>query len=461
MALLRRPTMTEFENGMVVVNHPNIFMNASSLCFLVGHRDDPPWFPGAAHISEHILCRGASDRLLAKYNHEDRPLPVSGRQMDRMMRRYLGGSDGPGMNIYTTACFTSYGHNDLPGRKALRAVTGTMWPIVRDGMYELRRMRHNEGMLDLASLRVERPAVDNEDRGNNDDAFQAACSAASSALFSDNRAGHGGCTEHEKLKGLKLGRLKQWAQKQYVPENLRVVLVGPTSNEALRMVREHELDALPAWKAQSYDDARVEIVPELTSVIEVTTERPKLNMRHVLLLWPTEPFTSEDRPALQVLTDVVKDRVENELRESNEEIPGGVYHPAAEWDASVSHGCISLWFSTHGDAAHAAKLTERALGVVHGIQNDTSSRLMEDVDDARTFLATSFVQEFKFDAATFCDSLMLFLASADRDRDTEKSIDAFVAHPNTLMAVTAEDVRSVAEKYLKRDAFVKSVVNPV
>jgi predicted Zn-dependent peptidase len=443
------------DNGAVVVSQSNSGLNASTIGFLVGAREDPEWFEGAAHTTEHIMIRGASDRVLAAREKAGKELPVSGRELTRYMRRYLGGTSGWGMNVYTMHTHTAYGHQDLLYRRYQHLLFGSFARTVRDGMYELRSMQHDAGILDLESLRVEKAAVDNETGENNDDPYMIVMKAGLRQLYRTNPARFWGDSDPSQLATVRMGRLKQWAMGHYVPANMRIILIGPNQNEALRMVGEAGLDQIPAWDpAPRKEIDQSDVVPTLHDVRREVIFRPGIGMTHVLLQWPTEPSTSRDYYALRVLADLLKDRVEDFARENNQRLPGGVYHPLVEWEGASTYGFLRLWFATRGGRVHADELTGQILELIAQIRDGLLETFEEDAEDCRGYLIDAYREAANQSPGEYVDLMLEYLSNGDN------KLERLLRYPKRIAGVTPNRVLGVARKYLHTDRFVHVILQP-
>jgi predicted Zn-dependent peptidase len=436
------PVITSFENGMEMVTIANRLLNTSTIGFTVGMRDDPPWFDGATHTTEHLIFRRGST--------------FSGRAVNRMMRRHLGGSNGPGMNVYTMHSHCAFGHQDLLRRRHLHHVFGMNGRILFDNLFDMRRLRGTDDrplIIDQDVYDLERAAVHNEDGEYVDSHMHEATKCAYAALYrGGNPARRVGTGDEAQMRVTKLGRLKQWAQGQFVPSRMRVILLGPTANEGLRMVREVGFNELPAWKSSPQVYCPSDEVPVLTDVREVVTERPGIEMCYLSLVWPTDTAYKCDRLALEVLESVLKDRVEEAIREENRLFDGGLYHPAVDWDATSSHGAFSVLLATRGDWDYARSLVDRVLAVIERLKNDVSEAMDEDVKDSRENLADVFIEEYKFNPGALTDRMLSALANGDPE------LKKFRVYHSDVIRVTSKRVREAARQYLHPDRYVLSVV---
>lgn len=457
MAVYNPPKITPFDNGMILVSMRNELLSASQVGFTVGARNDPTDFRGMAHVNEHDFCRGASKLAMhaAIRRFPGRPVPVSERQANRCYRRFFGGSNGPGINVYTLTSHTGYGHQDLFAPRYLGSVFPVMAGMIRDGMYDVRDVpNRNDAIVSPKAFEVERSAVDNETAENDEFAAMDGYRAGLKALYVLNPARNHGDSDPEQLAQVKLGTVKQWARGHYVPANMRVIILGPSKNKAVRLVREAKLNEIPAWTPDKWHYDRSDDLPVLDSVKHVELTRVGTKMRHVSIFWPTDPYGCAFALALQVLVGLIKDRIEDELREENTVFPGGVYHPFVDWDCTSSHGFFTVQFSTRGSDAHCDDLVRRVLDRMEEVKTDRSTEFAEDVDDGRFFLANSYLEEYHFTPGAFADRMMAALANGD------PKLERFNAYYNDMLHVSPTRVRNAAIKYLHRDRLVLTVVRP-
>jgi|GEM_PF-5705933 len=457
----RKPVTTTFENGMQLFSVTNELLSASQIGFIRGVRNDPLTSSGMAHKCEHLLCRGATPQAAASLARRfpDRPQAIGERRTDRTYRRYFGGSNGPGINVYTLHSHIGYGHQDLFHVRHLNEVFQVLAGNVRDGMYDIRNMRRrDDAIITPRAFNIERSAVDNETGENDEHATMDGYRAALKALYRINPARLFGDSDPEQLARLKMGTLKLWAQGNIVPGTMRVIIVGPRPHVAIRMVREAQLNKIPDWSTTPWWYDGLDDMPVLDGVQRVELTRRDIKMRHVHMLWPTETWETKDAPALEVLVGLLKDRIERAVRERPHERvlehPGGVYHPAVYWNSTSSHGYFLVDFSTRGSDAHTEDLIRRTLDVIEEVKTERSDEFEEDVGDGKFYLANTHLERQRFTPGALADQIMEHLANGDT------TLARFNSYYDDMLCVSATRVRNVARKYLHRDRYVLSVVRP-
>jgi hypothetical protein len=172
------------------------------------------------------------------------------------------------------------------------------------------------------------------------------------------------------------------------------------------------------------------------------------------MLWPTEVAFGEYDHELEVLSDILKDRVEADLRDDVVQRGGGVYHPFADWDCTSSHGFLTIQFSTRGNDQHCDELISRTLAVAEHLLTDRSDEFAQDVEDARFFRARAHVEQYQYIPGKACDRIIYAIANGDTD------LKWFSAYHDDMMGVTPARVRNAAVKYLDLNKYVMTVVRP-
>ncbi len=430
-------------NGMLVVNWANRFANVSGVGVAVGCADDPSWLDGAAHLWEHIVCRRSN-------TYDD-------HQVNLMLERYFGGSDGMDINICTTWFYTFYGHFDLRRRAYLKDTFPLMATMVRDAVIEAHNNRESDVRLyDLKGLLVERGAVRNETALYRDDLGRRISDMLHYELYRINPVRRPGDADIAQLRKVtKIGRLKQWAAGHYVPEKMFAILGGPTQKDALELVAEAGLDQLKPYKgvASEYDGS--DDMPQLTGVRDIVIDRAGIHQTHVGWAWPTESFLTEDGPALEVLARLMKMRMECSLREENTDIDAGVYHPAVAWYASKHHGLLEAWFSSVGGTSYIEQAEALVTDICGHLRSDTSTAFAEEVEAIRHNEMDTLDYEWLFDHGGLCERIATHISNGDRELIRLDSLR------HRMAKVTPEDVRAVANKYLTTERYVRALIRPV
>lgn len=430
-------------NGMLVVSWANRFANISGTGVAAGAADDPEWLDGADHLWEHFVCRRST-------TYDD-------RQVNVMLERYFGGSDGPDINVVTSWDHTFYGHHDLRHRAYLKDTYPLMATMVRDAVIETHNNRQDDSRLyDLKGLLVERPAVRNETAMYRDDLPRRISDLLHQELYRTNPAKRPGDADISQLRRLtKVGRLKMWASGHYVPEKMFTILGGPTQQQALEMVARVELDQLKPYKAaQSLYDGSDDL-PVLKGRRDITIDRPGIRQIHVGMAWPTESFTTSDAPAIEVLARVLKMRIEGALREENTNFDAGIYHPAVTWYRSRHHGLLEVWFATVGDEPYVEQAEALILGICQGLKTDPSQAFDDECNAVRLNIFDTIDYEFGFNHEGLCDRIIDHIGGGDRELLLLDSLR------KRSYGVKPAHVRAMADKYLSSEGYVRAMIRPV
>jgi predicted Zn-dependent peptidase len=446
MALHKVPTIGYLKfNDIPVINWPNRMLNTLAIIIRRGTFHDPVHLEGAHHGIEHVIC-GKS----ATYSSEDLVL---------LMERLFGGTDGPDIKIFTVETYTSYGFRDMPDRKTFREAGTVMAVILRDGIIECHNMHRDDGrQFDLGSLLTERAAIGNEVRQRKDDLPLAVAEELLRLMYHGTTnparlAGTGNLKQLRKL--VKPTTLKSIAADGYVPSEMAVIGIGPTQSDLLELCAATGLDQLKPYKAAKplYDGSDTE--PHFKTIVTGETFRPAINQSHVIHGWPAPTFTSKDGPALDVLARILKMRTEMRMRDENNVMDAGLYHPSSAWRATKWHGALDVWFATAGDAAYAEWGTEQVLGVCSQLKDDHSVSLDKQVDAVRLNMVSALAQEWKWFPDLICERISDHYANGDT------TLEHLVWYEDAVSKVTPADIRRVAGKYLTTDRFARATVHPL
>jgi predicted Zn-dependent peptidase len=310
--------------------------------------------------------------------------------------------------------------------------------LVGDAMEDAWRMRaSDEAILSPRIFKVEHAAVTHETAENNEWPGMIGFREARKLLYRSNPARFEGDSEPEQFANIKLGTVKQWTQQHLVAETLRIIVLGPTRDAAVRLLRGTELNNLPARTAVKPVFDASDLVPSLTGIVRREYPRAGSRMRHVCMLWPTDVEGCRYSLPLEVLARVLKDRVEEALREE----AMGVYHPHVDWDRTSTHaGCEDM--------------VQRTLHVIEALKRDGSDAFVEDVDDSRFYLANSYLEDYHYTPGAFADRILDALSNGDG------ALENFNAYYSDMLHVSPARVRAAARKYLPTDRFVITTVRP-
>lgn len=429
-------------NGMLVISRANSSHSVSGVGVTRGTVNDPPWLEGAAHLAEHMVCR--------------RSHTYSDRQVTLMMERLFGGTNDSDIKVFTTWTNTFYGHDDLLRRADMREAFMLMASLVHDAVIEVHNTHRSDGRLySLNELLVERSAVHNETQRYMDNLERQVTVALHELVYRSNPVRRDGCANLDQLRKLtKMGRLRQWMSEHYAPANMVAIFMGPKQAEALELVARAELDQLKDYRSSAQVDACGDSLPQLSGIVERVVWRPGIHQTHVGLGWPTQSFTSQESPALNVLVRVLKLRVEELLREKNTRFDAGVYHPMATWYATAYHGLMELWFATVGDGNYVTVAEGMVLDMIRHLRDDTGMALAEEVAAIKAHLYSSFEYEQRFNAGGFCERILEHVSNGDRE------LALLSSYKRRLLAVTPEKIRALAGEYLSTENFARVVIHP-
>lgn len=440
MRIKGRINVTQFDNGIHLYSMASSTLNLSAIGFPSGSIHDPPGMSGMNHLVEHMSCR--------------RGVRYTEREVERTMNRYMGGTHGPDINVRCDRTSVLYGHDDLRYRKYMWKCFDMYADLVKSAMLDAYGL--GPRVLDMEALKVERGAVHNEHRLRGTDvAEEHVYDLAHWHLYRSNPARRRIDCGRKALHGIKLAQVRKFIADRYTTENMFVIMIGPTNNEAVDKVREYFGD-LPqrAPAPLGYDHS--DDFPTLDGVRSFELVRPGIRQHHVAIAFPTGNYLSRDSEELDVLAAIWEHRIEQRLREENTKFNAGIYHPATWTPRTFTHGMIAAWFATVGDGEYVEQAIAMAVEECEKLKTDESSRLNEDCEDRKVYLRDSFDQMFLWYPSNLCEAITEATCNGD------PKLKRFVTFHKRLNEVNPKRLREVAKKYFTTpDRFVRIVVKPL
>lgn len=307
------------QNGMRFYAHFDRIAHVSGIGVKCGSLYDPSGKRGMAHAVEHAITR-RSERYTAQ-------------QASMLLWKYLGRPDDRFM-IQTDWTSTFYGHDSLLRKEHMFEVFDVMASFVRDQVVE-REIRHSEWAAVHQEYLLR--GIDNME-----DLLEA---LMHQAIYTRNPARNRIDCEPDELRTITVQEARQFLSRYYVPNNMFVILLGPSYKEAKRLVQRHFGDWEPGtMPILEYD--KTDEVPILASVKSVSIGRPGIHQHHVAIGFPTETYLSKDAEALDVLARILEIRLYERLRAENRDFEKGVYRVWALTRRTFAHGLLFVHFAT-------------------------------------------------------------------------------------------------------------------
>jgi zinc protease len=235
----------------------------------------------------------------------------------------------------------------------------------------------------------------------------------------------------ETLLRLSADRLVSWHRERYVPQNAVLSIVGDVDrDEAERIVRA----LLSGWARTSFADPTPPFRVPATRVVHVL-DRPGSVQTAVMLGGMAPTRADGDYPAVllgSIVLGTPSGRLMRELREAR----GWSYNPQAGL-LTTKHGGVWL---TYGDVSSSRTGEALTVFVDELRKIATEPVSAAELDDAKRSVIGGF--------ALNLESLGAVAANMSMRRVEGLSADYWQRFPDIVQAVTAEDVRRVAAKYI-------------
>lgn len=307
------------QNGMRFYAHFDRIAHVSGIGVRCGSLYDPRGKRGMAHAVEHAITRRSQ-----RYTQ---------RQVSMLLWKFLGRPDDRFM-IQTDWTSTFYGHDSLLRKEHMLQVFDVMASFVRDQVVE-QEIRDSE----WAAVHQEYFLRGIDDM---EDLLEA---LMHEIIYTRNPARNRIDCEPDELRTITVQEARQFILRHYVPNNMFVILLGPSYKEAKRLVRRHFSDWSPGIvPTLEYD--KTDDVPILTSVKSATVTRPGIHQYHVAIGFPTETYLSKDAETLDVLARILEIRLYEKLRLENHDFEKGAYRVYVITRRTFAHGLLFVHFAT-------------------------------------------------------------------------------------------------------------------
>jgi zinc protease len=454
-------------NGFRFYTQHDAWTHLVGVGVMAGSMYDPPGMSGMAHLTEHVVCRG---------------LPgISDRDLELKFREY-GCGPREDINIHTMRESTFYGADAL----ARRAQALELFP------YFAAMVRRR--VLDPKILETELAAAYNEYLHHGEDSTEDMVDVLMHKLmYERNPARQRIDCEPEDLKQrITPNSMEEFIRQWYVANNMFAVILGPSYNDARRLAQKHFGDLEP--RVDLVRPTTDEMFPVLSGIKSITVERQMLRRypdgtRDDLKLWhmgigfPTHPLGHVDDEAIDILTEILQFRAEEVLREQNNIVDEGTYHPFVQVSRTFLHGLFYLWFETptekfalEGEERFIRECEkvkrwgvdqnelDRAVAGLEGKKRVAQEKKVrrayrrafeQEFNAMRNKQRNGYISAFEFEPGALCS--MIIEAAANGDED----VLSLNTYRDRLKRVTRSRVVAAANRYLTTpDRYARVVVRP-
>jgi zinc protease len=406
------PTRHILPNGipLIVQEHRGSDVVALQLWVRAGARDEAASELGLAHYLEHMLFRGTSSRP------------------GGFVERDVEGVGGR-MNAGTSWDYTFY-YVTLPA------------PRLVPGLEMLADIAVNAS-LDADVLEKEKEVVLEEMRLNEDTPRRMLARQLYSQLFSGHPYGREVIGTAELVRGLTRDTLAGFYRRYYVPETFAVVVVGAVDPQQViavarstfgRLVRAGTSPRLPVAPPPAFTPHRRDIVHPGTHA-------------YLGVAWPASRLDHADTPAVDVLVSILGRTRSSRLVQSLRERDGLVVSVGSSYSALEGAGAVMI--TAQLDPENLQRAEAQILAEVRRLREAgvTAAELR------RAITAAEAAHEFQTETAEG-------RARALGEAETIWTVADELAYVNRVRAVTADQVRSVARRYLDPERFTRVALVP-
>ena len=385
-----------------------------AVSYHVGSTAETPGRTGLAHLFEHMMFTGSGH--------------VAAGQFNSLTQGVGGISNGQTFNDFTTY------YETVPANYLETA----LW-------LESDRMGFLLDRLDSALFVAQREVVQNERRESTENrpygrAWEIGMAALYPAPSPYNWPVGGHLVD---LQQTQMSDIRGFFRQNYSPRNATLVIVGDFDVGRTRALVTRYFESLS--NGAPIQRPHVAVVPlpaEQRLVFEDRVERPQLQIR-----WPAAPMTSPDRAALVFLASILSEAPTSRLDQRLVTERGVASSVSANYNARETNGDLLVTVSPQG--THT--LTELEDGV-----DSVIATLKREGPSAQEMARTHATREFNFVAG-----LEAMLGKAGQLVEGVVNFndpDHFRTYYASLQAVSAADVKRVANPWLTNRRVVLSIV---
>jgi len=245
------------------------------------------------------------------------------------------------------------------------------------------------------------------------------------------------------LKAITAGDLKAFHAAQYRPANAALVVAGDVAAETLVPQLEKALGGwtgAPGAKPASAGDAA-----QLTARRVNLIDKPGAAQSQIRIGWIGVPRSTPDYFALRVLNTILGEAFTSRLNTNLREVHGYAYGASSRFDMRLSAGAFY---------AAAGVQTDKTSEALKEFFNELT-RIHEPVpsgelDKAKNYLALQLPRNFETTRGTANALAQAYLY--------DLPADYYVTYADRVRAVTAADVKRVADRYIQPDKFAVVIV---
>jgi zinc protease len=245
------------------------------------------------------------------------------------------------------------------------------------------------------------------------------------------------------LNAISVADMKAFHAAQYRPSNARLIVAGDVTPATIVPVLER---AFRTWTgAPAAAAARLPDAPQLTARHVYLVDKPDAAQSQIRIGWVGVPRSTPDYFALRVLNTVLGEAFTSRLNTNLREVHGYAYGASSRFDMRRSAGPFY---------AAAGVQTDKTVDALKEFFVELTSiheRLApEELAKAKNYLALQLPRNFETERAAANALAQVYIY--------DLPADYFQTYGARVAAVTAEDVKRAADKYIQPDKFAVVIV---
>ncbi len=395
---------------LIVQEHRASDVVALHLWVGVGGRDEDPTESGFSHFVEHMLFKGTDSRGPIFVDRE-----VEG----------VGGRTNAG----TSLDYTFY-HMLLPARRATRGIE-----VLADVAFN--------SAFDPQEIDRERRVVFEEVRLGEDNPRSSVIRQLYTQVFAGHPYGRPVLGDEATLKAANRERLRGYYKRHYVPDNMTLVVVGAVDATEIRAAVDDSFAKVPA---AGYRRRSLPPLAPLAGLRRREVSRSE-QQAYLALGWSAPALSDEDVFAADLLASILGGSRSSRLNQALRERSWLVSTVRASYTALQGRGMLSV--TAQLEPADVRKVEEAILEEIRRIQAEGVSEL----ERQRAITRAESDHAFATETAEG-------LASAYGLAETVWRLEEELRYLDRLRAVTREQIREVARRYLHIDRYSAVVFSP-
>jgi zinc protease len=405
------PARHVLPNGMRVITqqHRAADVVALQLWVQAGGRDESDSELGLAHYLEHMLFKGTPTR----------PPGFIDRDIERV---------GGRINAGTSHDYTYY-HAVLPASRAAAGIDMLADVAVN-------------AALDESLLEHEKQVVLEEMRLHEDRPRQLLARRLRELVFDNHVYGRPVIGRPDLIRTLTRDTLHGFYRRHYTPEAFTLVIVGSVDTSAMLAAATRAFGRLPRTPPARLPVAVTgDVTPRRDAVVRPTQQA------YLGLAWAAPRVGHADAPAMELLMVALAQARSARLVETLREQRGLVHGVRGGYSALEGAGVATI--SAELPAANLGVVEQAILGELRRVQSGG----LTDAERARAVTAAEAQYEFSVETA---EGRAFMLGRAE----TLWRMEEALAWVDRLRSVSAEQIRSVARRYLDPERYVAFTVRP-